>query len=253
MRPDIYKLFESTFRFSEKPTVEIDLDGVAYRLTASGSEGILFQAKKDGESKEAFVNIRPRKATATVRPAYYAQPMMLVVDKEVITYPRTKTTIYTWVPAKIQLILTSEGTEHVLDELKKDEVLRTHYGPVDGGVLCLLSYVRAFWREEEVVTDGGYGAVVPLTMVNTLESLHTMRRIVLFPDYLDLYASGGRLYTNPIAVHIMSGKEANVDYQDKSPRSSALKLVTRKAAPKAGRIVKQYFGQLSKAAQEYGL
>lgn len=253
MKTEITQLFESPHRFSSEPFMEAEVGGVVYRLEVSGFDGVYFRKQKGEELSAAFVNVRPKKATALIRPACYPQPMMLVVDKEVITYPRTKTTIYTLIPVVLQLVLSAEGMEQVLDEQKQEKVLRTHYGPVDGGVTCLLSYEPVFWREEEISTNDEPTAIVPLTMVNTLENLHTMQRIVLFPEYLDLYLSGGRLYTNPIAVHILSGREANVDYQDKSPKASATKLVVRKITPKAGRTVKQYFGQKSKAAHEYGL
>lgn len=253
MKPDIAQLFERPHKFSEIPSAEMTIGEVTYRLEVSGSEGIHFWNQDAEELTEAFININPKKATAQLRPNCYPEPMMLVVDKEVITYPHTRTTIYTVTPVVLQLVLAADGKEYVLDELKEEKVLHTHYGPVDGGVTCLLSYVPVFWREEEIRIEEDFTAVVPITMINSLEDLHTMQRIVLFTEYLDLYLSEGNLYTNPVSVHILSGKEANVDYQDRSPRAPAAKLIARKRAAKAGRTVKQYFGQKSKAAQEYGL
>lgn len=253
MKSEITELFEKPHRFASEPSMEARVGDVVYHLEASGPEGIYFRKQKGDELSEAFVNVRPKKATAHIRPACYREPMMVVVDKEVITYPHTKTTIYTLIPVVIQLVLSVEGMEQVLDEQKEERVLRTHYGPVDGGVTCLLSYEPVFWREDEIGIDDEATAVVPITMVNTLEDLHTMKRIVLYSEYLDLFLTGGQLYTNPIAVHILSAKEANVDYQDKSPKAQAQKIVPRKMVPRAGRTVKQYFGQKSKAAFEYGL
>lgn len=253
MKTDITQLFERPHKFSSAPSMDVQVGGVLYRLEASGSEGIYFRKQKGEEVSEAFVNVRPKKATTLIRPACYPEPMMLVVDKEVITYPNTKTTIYTLIPVVIQLVLSAEGMEQVLDEQKEERVLKTHYGPVDAGVTCLLSYEPVYWREEEIGLDDEATAIVPITMINNLENLHTMKRIVLYSEYLDLFLSGGQLYTNPIAVHILSAKEANIDYQDKSPKPQASKIVPRKIVPRAGRTVKQYFGQKSKAAFEYGL
>jgi hypothetical protein len=253
LKAEIVHLIEKPHKFSEIPSAGMTVSDVTYSLKVEGSEGIHFRKQDAEELTEAFININPKKATALIRPNCFPEPMMLVVDKEVITYPHTRTTIYTVTPVVLQLVLIADGTEYVLDEQKEERVLQTHYGPVDGGVTCLLSYVPVFWREEEVRIEENFAAIVPITMVNSLENLHTMGRIVLFTDYLDLYLSEGNLYTNPVSVRILSEKEANVDYQDRSPRTPATKLIARKKAAKAGRTVKQYFGQKSKAAQEYGL
>lgn len=253
MRPEIARLLDKSYRFSEEASVDVTVGEVSYHLEASGSEGVYFSKKTGEELYEAFVNVRPKKATAFVRPSVYPHPIMVVVDKEVITYPQTRTHIFTLVPVTVQVVLSADGMERVLDEQKEEKVLKTHYGPVDGGVTCLLSYEPVFWREEDIGPDEEYTAIVPLTMINALEDLHTMQRIVLFPEYLDLYLCEERLFTNPIAVNILSSREAIVDYQDKAPRPHATKVSTRKVTPKAGRTVKQYFGQKSKAAQEYGL
>ena len=153
----------------------------------------------DPPQEEAFI-LTPS-GTVALLPALPELPTVLTLENPLTIVPGTGVSGYLVLPVSMQLLqLTGHGKtvdKSVLKEIPGITLSKTWFGTTVSGDLC---YGWDTGLRMQLPRTGELEAVVPITMENNSQTLLVVDKICLHTEYLELFITADRLWTNEVEV-----------------------------------------------------
>lgn len=150
-------------------------------------------------------------------------PVIARPDDPYVVAPGGESVLHVSHPVMVE-IRVGEGAGVVLCEVPSRSPRRTWFGSPTRGTLCYALATSLRQRVEEL-DHAPYRAVTEVTVRNEAPSPLPLERLRLPVPALDLYASKGRLWTNPVRLSRKDGgDEAELRVRDELPHPEAQRI-----------------------------
>ena len=149
-----------------------------------------------------------------LKPALLDRPLFLALKTPVTLSPGERRSFLLDRPISLELNLSHTGNAEHFRLLTFPCVLlkRTSYGTVDQAMVCY------YWESQECEeARSPYFALVPVEVVNQATSTVQLKKLVIYKNYMKLYATSRQLCTSAIKVKLSNRREGFISYQSAPP------------------------------------
>jgi hypothetical protein len=201
--------------FAEESSITTTIINVEYRLEKI-SDDTMKLIKKIGEGEtEKYVGLNTGRAIIGFQPVFYDLPTMIKLNQDLIVGPMRELKILVDIPIKIRLQALTGGDAIILDELKDESLLQSHYGPTYGGIFCNAIYSPVHIAADSI-TERDFCATMPLTVESNHSHPVTVTRVLVAMDKLMLFLMGDNLVSNRVVMKIKNASEADILYRSET-------------------------------------
>lgn len=191
---------------------------VAYRNSKVSSKQII-KAKMVEEPVDIEFQtcIGDRGNTLNVVPSLPKLPVVLRPFNSYKVLPKTTAHIYVHIPVSINLYAGSVKDENLLAEIPGEELSNTWFGAPDSGELAV-AVKNNFYSDADNTHFKVNDVMCPVRITNDAETSLDFQRMLLHVEYVAIYSSNQKLYTNEIKVKF-KGESAvsDINYSSQSP------------------------------------
>ena len=149
-----------------------------------------------------------------LRPAFLDRPLFLALKTPITLAPGERRSFILERPIALDLNLRrDQHPDHLMiASFPCLKLKRTSYGTVDQAMVCY------FWESEQVEeAQSECFALVPVIVVNQSTSTLQLKKLVIYKNYMKLYASSELLCTSAIQVKLNNKREGFINYKSTMP------------------------------------
>lgn len=186
--------------------------------------------------------------TVDLVPALPDRPVVIRPEAEITVLPGRWAQFYFEIPLWLRFVSHPPKKEVVMLEHPTRALSNIWFGDPSAGELCY-SLEASLRRGTDGLAHSPGTAVCTLVVRNSSDENLGFRRICVHAENLDLFASGGKLWTNEVQVAFKGAAPVSqVQISDQPPESlSGATLLTPRRAPYERRILRRSFDFLRNA------